>query len=239
MKRGAILISGIVRDYGNMQNIYDNIINVNKEYEFDIFLSMYDINCNNTLLFYKNNDVTTLLKTDINDVLSTYNPKSYKVINFIELNNKIKELLEYFIQNNLGNSNWDKNGNRNAYNTLSQLYSVEMVNTLFSEYSYKHNINYDLVIRYRYDLFTNEPIIFNNYDLKNIYGISRANCYPDWLFFGNSFNMNLFMNIYSNLIDKKINPDISEMMFKENCNNVCSLLYTIKDTFEIIHVNHM
>ena len=38
MKKAAILISGILRDYSNIENIKKYIINPNPEYEFDFFL---------------------------------------------------------------------------------------------------------------------------------------------------------------------------------------------------------
>jgi hypothetical protein len=242
MKKAAILISGILREYSNMENINDFIIKCNPDYEFDIFLSFYDVNCRNTIKLYNENDLTTLEKVDVEDVINKYKPKSYTIVNFMELNNILTTQLDFFINNHLYNDIivHTRNGNRNAYNTLGQLYSVEMVKNIFQEYSCANNIDYDLVIRYRYDLFTSEPIIFKDYDLNNIHGINNQNCYPsDWIFFGNSVNMVKFMHLYSNFVDKKIQPDIPEHMFKQNANGICNLLYTIKDTFKIIHNNHL
>lgn len=242
MKKAAILISGILREYSNMENINDFIIKCNPDYEVDIFLSFYDVNCRNTIKLYNENDLTTLEKVDVEDVINKYKPKSYTIVNFMELNNILTTQLDFFINNHLYNDIivYTRNGNRNAYNTLGQLYSVEMVKNIFQEYSCANNIDYDLVIRYRYDLFTSEPIIFKDYDLNNIHGINNQNCYPpDWIFFGNSVNMVKFMHLYSNFVDKKIQPDIPEHMFKQNATGICNLLYTIKDTFKIIHNNHL
>ena len=96
------------------------------------------------------------------------------------------------------------------------------------------NVYYDLVIRYRYDLFTNEPVIFKN-DLKHIHAMGRDQKLTDWIFYGNHVNMNHFMNIYSNLMEHKIKPHDVERMFQQNGNILCS----IKDTFVIKHENHL
>jgi hypothetical protein len=239
--KAAILISGIVRDYSNMENITKNIINTNPEYEFDFFLSFYDVNCRNTIKFFRENDLSMLENINIPDILNTYKPKSYTIINFVELHKSLKSKINSFKMNNLYYNKhfWDRDNSKNAYNALGQMYSVEKVKDVFHEYSSVNNINYDLVIRYRYDLFTNEPIYFNKYDLNHIYGINRLHCFPDWIFFGNSLHMKPFLNVYSNLMDNKIKPNDPEGMFKQNANNICNILYTINDTFELIRPTFM
>ena len=58
-----------------------------------------------------------------------------------------------------------------------------------NEYIIKNNINYDLVIRYRFDLFTSNPILLDNFDSTKIYGIKRIPYFPDWLYISTYKNM--------------------------------------------------
>jgi hypothetical protein len=113
----------------------------------------------------------------------------------------------------------------------------EVINIL-SEYENENNFKYDVVIRYRYDLFTNKPIILDNFNYENaIYGIQRNNCYPDWIFISNSSNMNSFMTAYLGVLNREIYPFGPEDIFIESCvKNVknCNMSYTLEDTFELI-----
>jgi len=235
MKKCAILISGMINNT-NYENIKENLIDSNPNYEFDFFLSFWD--------YYFG--ICYTRSTDINDIL--VNPKLINVEKIIEIYNpkkfikcSVSEFTDFYNKNNLNDimmkGSYHQKTPNSSHKTLSQFYMVNEVINVLSEYENENNLQYDVVIRYRYDLFTTKPIILDGLNYENtIYGIQRQNCFPDWIFISNSTNMKLFMKAYVSIVNGEIHPSFPEEIFIESCvKNVknCNLSFSLEDTYEL------
>lgn len=118
-------------------------------------------------------------------------------------------------------------------NTIfGQFYGCDSVIRQLEEYEMENQIRYDLIVRYRFDIFSSGKIDFDKYDHNYIHGIKRGCCYPDWIFFGKNEIMKDFMKIYTKILCGKINgKKIPEDIFIESANN--NILFDIPDTFTL------
>ena len=92
-------------------------------------------------------------------------------------------------------------------NQKQMWYKIYILNNLKKIHETIYNFKYDVVIKYRPDLYLiNDEIIFENYDFNNntIYG---SNNYSDEFNFGNSFSMDIYANLFLNF-EKYIKLDI-------------------------------
>jgi hypothetical protein len=232
MKKVAILISGLPRNYDNYQNIKKYLIDCNPNYEFSIFLGLWNKNIINVSKTIDTGMDKVMEDINIENVIKEYNPTSYVILDVITShnmfkNNIIDKILKNYITINIPT----------IYNpVLSQLYCVYQTFKNYNEYINSKQLNYDIIIRYRFDLFTSEPIILDNLVHNHICAIRREPYFPDWLFIGTFEHMKHIFNSYEYFIncifDKSIN--IPELIFKNACDiNKIAISYTIPDTFYI------
>lgn len=229
MKRAAIALAGFVRNYDNIENIIKYIIEPNPDYEFDFFLFFYQENIINTSK--KFSEMHKFKQpVDKNKVIEKYKPVGYNSISIFELQKKFIEtkLENLFIER-------DRNKKETIYNTiLGQMYMCENSMNLVEQYSNYNNIKYDLVIRYRFDMFTNTPLIFDNYNLNTINAIYQRGSAIDWLFFSTYENMREFMKVFTNLLNGRLFPHIiPEYVFKQNAEITCGIEYIVPHTFQL------
>jgi hypothetical protein len=177
----------------------------------------------------------------INDAINIYNPKNYKVEPSKKFyDNFIKT--DYCFRDNGELISWTKHWkesnepdyrNRMVNNTLSNFYSMNQVLLLKKEEEYKNNKKYDYVIRMRSDCVIHTKLIYESYDNNKVHYTGILNqpdkMVADWINFGNSINMDVFMGIFS-MFDKILNK------CKKNKNGAWSnemLHKTALDIFEI------
>jgi len=92
----------------------------------------------------------------------------------------------------------------------SRWYSNKKVVELKSEYENENNFKYDFVMIYRFDCMFNRDVIFSEFDNKYFYNSHVDECYKshchcegmgmyaDLWFFGNSYDIDLFVSLYDN-----------------------------------------
>jgi hypothetical protein len=91
-----------------------------------------------------------------------------------------------------------------AYNTYSMWYSVAEANNLKREYELSNGMEYDVVVRTRFDFALNRVFDFETYDLNKIHVpncrmVPGNNFCSDMFAFGSSKVMNLYSNTFSNI----------------------------------------
>lgn len=100
---------------------------------------------------------------------------------------------------------------RDINNIISYYYSLNQVNILKKQYEYDKNFKYDLVIKLRTDVIINSSIDFSRVQKNTIYYSEMGQpdgMISDWLDYGDSRSMDVFMTPFSNLdllIDDSIN----------------------------------
>jgi len=168
MKKIALCISGYPRLYKvSYENFKKNIIEENKEYEFDFFLYIKLAN-ENTCYFKYNIDKYNY---DIEDIIKTYNPKKY-IVDKINPRNK-----------NISNEH------------VQQCDNVINCIKMKQEYENENNIKYDYVFKYRFELYIPEPTkIFLPEDMNECI-ISHVN--QEVITMYKSHFVNINMNIIS------------------------------------------
>lgn len=166
MKRVAICICGFVRDFEKThQNLFDNIINRNSNYEFDIFIHTWDkINTKNSQLFITGGDGRNAYDNfnnyDYSRLIEIYNPKSicidrYNDDNFIKFEEKFSS----------ANNGSGLAGN-NPIAVFSQFYKVSKCLEMAMSQQRLNNFNYDIIIRTRFDLNAN-PINLDEFEIAD------------------------------------------------------------------------
>lgn len=92
--------------------------------------------------------------------------------------------------------------NRMINNWLSNHYSIMQSMLLKKEHEYQNDMKYDWVIKCRTDIQPRQKIPFDNLSKDLVYYTSTMNqpdgMINDWLNFGNSKNMDSFMNVFGN-----------------------------------------
>ena len=175
MKRVAICICGFVRDFEKTyQNIFDTIINNNPNYEFDIFIHTWDkINTKNSQLFITGGDGRNAYDNfntyDYNRLIQIYNPKSICIDRYNDDN--FKRFEKYLNPKLPGN---------NPIAVFSQFYKVsKCLEQVLMEQRLK-NINYDIIIRTRFDLNAN-PINLDEFEVTdNILYVENEGLPENW-----------------------------------------------------------
>ena len=204
MKRLALLYSGQPRHLKEChQNHFLNFHEANTEWQIDIFAHIWhEENMSGSNFSGKHKNRGQWDSDLIKFINEQWEPK--KIV--------IEAPKEF-------SSNWkpDKRFPHPINNILSMFYSLEKANKLKKEYENRKNFKYDCVVRLRTDEFFKDKIgPINNYPLNTInvldefahlsYGIN------DHFAFGNSINMDKFLNVYSNLSNiinegSAINPE--------------------------------
>lgn len=90
------------------------------------------------------------------------------------------------------------NGRREYFVEMlhSSWYSILMSNTIKELYRLRNNIQYDWVIRARFDIIYNKPIILSEYNSNALYVSSRPDLPPEMIDDRFAFSSEKIMNVY-------------------------------------------
>ena len=191
MKRLALIYSGQPRHLKECyQNHISNFHKINPEWEIDTFAHIW---------YRENNDGSYFSDQFKDRGQWDYDLKTFIYEQWKPKKIQLEEPKEF-------ESNWepDKRFPHPINNIISMFYSLEKANRLKQAYEEEKEFKYDCSIRLRTDEFFKKPIgPISNYPLDTInilnefahleYGIN------DHFAFGNSKDMDKFMNVYSNL----------------------------------------
>jgi hypothetical protein len=180
MKKVAVCISGFVRDFEKThQNLFDNIINNNPNYQFDIFIHTWDkINTQSSQLFIRGNidgrnAYDNFNTYDYNKLVDIYKPKSICVDRYSDDN--FKRFQKYSTaQDGLGLP-----GN-NPIAVFSQFYKVSKCAEMVISNEHLTGEKYDVIIRTRFDLNAN-PINLDEFELTDdVIHLENDGSLSDW-----------------------------------------------------------
>lgn len=123
-------------------------------------------------------------------------------------------------------------------NTKSMLFSIKQSNNLRIEYEKNSGVDYDVVIKSRYDILFKSPLIIENVEDNTIYTICRpGGCggYNDWVIYGKPNVMNIYCNIYDSYKDtKRILELCPEGIFGEYLDNLGIKVKYINRVFGVV-----
>jgi hypothetical protein len=147
----ALLLTGQLRTVNLLKNLFFNTI-ISK-YDTDVFLSINtDNKSQNT---FKNNTLTTNLET-INEIISFFKPIKYFISDNFEpeLNRLLKTENKKFVIKHIG--------------IYAQYYIVHKAYQILKEYIEESKVEYDLIIRLRFDqfIFPENHLLFEKLDKK-------------------------------------------------------------------------
>ena len=186
-KKAAICISGHMRDYERRnESFYENYIKCNPDYDFDIFISTWNVR--NTITSHS----FTRRKYDKFDILDEkkiteyYNPK----ILIFEENDDEKFVSKDQIRGG--------NISRAVY---SQLYKVNQIGNAFLDYIQEQNLNYDCIIKTRPDAVFQQPVLLDKLDMDviNLEFDDMPNWISDKVMIMNLENYKTYINIFPEL----------------------------------------
>lgn len=189
------------------------IENVCKGYDVDVFMHLWfdeDLQTKPYKYGGSGNWVNQRIpETAIDDAISIYNPKLYKIQPSKTFKDStIKTDYCYYPNGEL--VQWSKHWNesdepdyklRMVNNWISCHYSLNQVNLLKKEYEYENDFKYDFVVRCRTDSVVQTKIIFENYDPEVLHYTGILNqpdgMIADYINFGGSKIMDPFMSTFS------------------------------------------
>ena len=160
-KKACLMFTGQIRTFKKcIENIFENLMNCNDEYNFDVYFLLDDISKSSK---YKYVEVSKNLETDIMNSFHKYN----KCIN-----------IKIFIQDI----------NYPDYCSIGPYYALYKNEMLINKIKQLTDINnYDIFIRMRPDVIFSKPLYLNMLELNNkihiINSLSKINCYchnRDW-----------------------------------------------------------
>ena len=198
-KKAAILIPGLPRWYEHtIESLRENVIESNPEFEFDIFLSLWNATNDRK---DRENSLTFLDKTYIDQVIEAYNPKSHIIMNYEKMEKKFSDI------NYPRYEKYIKDIEHEVYKgkdfCLHALFMQFWGCLKAGELLERHYENYDVVIKWRYDLLAKSPLQLNkfieheNYD-SSIFGVANDHHgIVDFMFIGNQENMKIPMNVFN------------------------------------------
>lgn len=123
--------------------------------------------------------------------------------------------------------------------TNSMFYSIMMSNLLKEQYSIENNIEYDFIVRCRFDFSPHIDIDFKSIDLKDNEILCHSTGLPyamphDWFAIGNKHSMNAYCGVYYH-----INEIIKQSIEDEGwwCNELHIKHHLKNNNIKIIHKN--
>lgn len=149
-------------------------------------------------------------KVDEEELVNLYKPKKYKIAKMDEhkatINTALQEVIEKrypFVR---------------PFNNVSCWYGVHQCDLLRRQYEAENNFQYDLVLRFRFDLELTRPFFFSDKFTfaTDVWGEPCEQGYDDILFFGPSDTMTKICDLFSNIkeIAKEIVKWDSHSAFK-------------------------
>ena len=123
--------------------------------------------------------------------------------------------------------------------TNSMFYSIMMSNLLKEQYSVENDIEYDLIIRDRFDFSPHSVLNFNMVNLKKDEIICHSTGLPygmphDWFAIGKTESMNVYCGVYN-----QINEIIKQSIMKDGwwCNELHIKHHLKNNNIKMIHKN--
>lgn len=214
--RIAILLVGLSRTYRETYQSLLNLINNNRSHQFDIFITTWNIKGNVTKekSIYKVNrqgqkwldDEELITESDINLLKTSYQPKSLRIIHY----QKWKVITTPIIDEMINKLNLQSQRNFVESSLFSQYYAIQLATTDLINYATSNHIEYDLVIKTRFDLYyeyDENQIPINWQQIKNHVDddqiVSMKNWVPkgisDQIIIGNTKSIQRYAELYSKL----------------------------------------
>lgn len=241
--RVALCLSGQLRNVlTTCKSIYNNIVVPNGA---DVFIHSWD----------ETGDVATGIDTrrryDIRSehfehVLKVFKPKSYvfeKPRRFEEYNNLLVPQAWINGVKEVNTSFSDEEARRHSIFTFcSMFYSIQKCNDLKNEYAREHGIEYDAVIRLRFDAIVKCPVSISELDLTKVYYHELGqpdDIISDWINVGNTHVMNVYSNVLTeirslNTLDEKSRS--GPVSFRGAADCIWGPEHLIR---EIMHINNI
>lgn len=216
-------------------NIYKNIIKPNNA---DVFLhgwfnpeeSNKEIK-HGGICYYKNRKKGYIIKPNTDKrLIELYKPKKYLIEpqKFLKIKNKKME-------------------NVNCTSGLSMYYSIMIANDLVREYENENNFRYDFVVKLRYDMYCDKPLILKNFD-RNVFNnphIRSKEHVPqhidDRIWFSNSENMYKISRGYLEVEDYIENESLRNKILKKgnkfHTHSYKGITYFNNETFLFFLIN--
>ena len=203
--RVAVCLSGQMRSFRECYpDIYQYIIEPNKA---DVFLhTWYDEDQLEQCAYDTRRTNTTFKKGDDQELVSLYKPVAYRIEKPITFRNPNIQLPTSYIQRTKGSIHRECTEQEviehAVHSTYSMFYSIYQCNQIKEEYAYIHKINYDMVIRLRYDLGVKEPLLCDKYPENYIYYADLSHpdkLISDWINMGSTPIMNIYASTFLHL----------------------------------------
>jgi hypothetical protein len=182
----AICISGSIR---KLQKSVESVNKLKEKYDCSVFIhTWYNIED-----VHKNDD-------DIIENLSKYNPVACLIEDY-----KVKEK---YINKIYMDANFKQHVNINDSRTISMYYSLYKSNQLKKDFEKENSMEFDCVIRMRFDSKINSDFILEEYDISNInipLGIQSGpqgkdfGGYNDQFALGSSKKMDTYCDVINNI----------------------------------------
>ncbi len=223
MKKLALCFSGDLRTYDRcFDSIKSNLLD---KFDCDVFISSYRVSdevTNNVIELYKPKKFIFRIREVVNDTVSKY-------VDDLESIKMIRNGVDNLSFENVGNLNtledcffnYERYENSFFYHKLSvdalcQFFGIMDVATLCNQYMVENNLNYDYILRIRFD-----NMIYNTFKIfdleENEMLVNTFHYYSDSIKFNDHFFMakpNTFFKISS--LYKNI-PNIIQIINKEKC----------------------
>lgn len=203
--RVAVCLSGQMRSFKECYpNIYQYIIQPNNA---DVFLhSWYDEEQLHQLASDTKRTNTTFQRGDDQELLRLYQPKAYCIEKPFSFFNPKMEIPMAFMTRAAGMMG-EPSPNETVYRhvvntTYSMMYSIFKCNQLKEEYAYKNNLYYDVVIKLRYDVIVEQPLLCAEYPIDAIYYPDLGHpdeLIADWINMGSTPIMNVHASTFLHL----------------------------------------
>ena len=201
--RVALCLSGQPRKaIETYSNIYKYIIKPNNA---DVFIHMHYDASNSYIEKTHMDNGSCIYESNIDKkIIDMYKPKRYLIESPRNFQKPSFNIPEKRIDS-VVKMNAHKSMNRNDAKThfikqmTSMFYSIFKSNELKELYANENNIQYDYVIRIRFDLLPEQPLICNQLDPRCIYYIEMGHpdkLISDWLNIGSNAIMNIYASMY-------------------------------------------
>lgn len=202
----AVCLSGQLRTFEKTWgNIMDNVIIPNNA---DVFIHSWYDECNMSQHGMDLNRCQSPIRKDADKlVIELYKPKRYiieKPRNFSNSKMKVPDIVIKKTMCCIPDGHHNDASNVRSHivnNTYCMFYSIMKCNEICQLYSHECGIEYDVVVRVRFDITLDKKIVFSqsDYDINCINYIAYSdidNIVCDWVVFGSPGVMNVFSSIF-------------------------------------------
>tara|TARA_Y100000768_G_scaffold36911_3_gene24147 strand:+ start:4950 stop:5696 length:747 start_codon:yes stop_codon:yes gene_type:complete len=233
-KKVALIYSGCIKHYDKaFTSIKKHLIENNKDFDFDIFLTFWDITGKYvSIKHYSQKEIIDYM--DINSKISNDdNQKVKKLFNtnniFIENYEEAKPIILKKAEELINIYQRDEG---RIFGYCSMFYSLYKSYINFIE---KSENNYDITVRLRYDLILEKPIYLNKIDTNKVICNQYDNnvgIVKDWFIITNTHNLERISNLF-NVIDAIAKKCVKRYNNQHNAIFPEYLLTTIINDLEI------